>query len=60
MQTNRAKAHKRASHPFSLQIADDRLLVNVNLPLRRTLIIVGTLVGSPLVAEFVKALFNGR
>ena len=59
MQTNRTKAHKGASNPFSLEITDNRLLVNVNLPRRRTLIVLGTLLaGSPILAELLKALLN--
>ena len=59
MQTNRGKGHKRASDPFSFKITDDRLLVNVNLPRRRTLIVLGTLLaGSPILAELLKALLN--
>jgi hypothetical protein len=60
MQTTKVKTHKQTSHPFSLEITDDRLLVNVNLPLRRTLIVLGTLVGSPLVAEFMRTLLAGH
>ena len=56
------KKRKRASIPFSVAITEGHLLVNIDLdvPLRRALVILLALGGPPLAAEVIKALLNLR
>jgi hypothetical protein len=57
MPATKGKSVKQSDDSFSFRITDDGLHVNVNLSRRQTLLVLGA-IGSPFLAELVKALLN--